>query len=516
MTVGFVNSGMMKLEQAVGIIMGSNIGTTITLWILALTGLDSSLWYVQIFKPTSFAPVLAILGIALVIFSKRNKRRDIGATLVSFAVLMYGMTLMSDTCSQLAGNPIVADIFSALENPILGLLVGAVFTGIIQASAATLGIIQALAVTGVISYGAAIPLILGSNIGTCVTALISCIGAGKGARRTAMVHLYFNIIGSIFFMGAFYLGDAIFDFSFTDSPLDAKDIALIHTLFNVTATALLLPFGGLLAKLAKKTVPDKKDSKDNFAALLDDRFLTMPAFAVDQCVNVASTMAKLAHQTILDSLSLLNKWDDKLANKIIASEDDLDMYEDRLGSYLVKVSQQPLSLDDSKRINQLLHVIGDFERIGDHAVNILESAREMKEKKLVYSTEAIAEIEVMLSALKEILQLSFDAYLNNDYATAQRVEPLEDVIDILQQELRNRHINRLQKGESTIQLGFIINDLIANIERVSDHCSNLAVDLIEVSTAQFNTHSYLNTLKQDPPSSYTEHLKEYTQKYNLS
>lgn len=516
MTVGFVNSGMMKLEQAVGIIMGANIGTTVTLWILALTGLSSDLWYIQIFKPSTFSPVLAIIGIALLIFSKRTRRRDLGTTLVSFAVLMYGMTLMSDTCGQLAGNPMVKDVFAALENPILGLLVGAVFTGIIQASAAALGIVQALAASGVITYRAAIPIILGTNIGTCVTALISCIGASKNAKRTAMVHLYFNIIGSIVLMSAFYLLDAVLNFGFMDQVLAPVDIALIHTIFNVAATLLLLPLGGLLAKLAIVTVREKPDSKELPATLLDERFIATPGFAVEQCSTVTDRMAHLAKDTIYNALKILDKWDEGLNKTITDDEDHLDRYEDKLGTYLVKLSEQSLNEEESKRINQLLHVIGDFERIGDHALNILDSAREMKEKNLSFSNEAKGEMQVIIDALKDIIELSFKAYFESDLETATRVEPLEDVIDVLQQELRARHIMRLQRGECTIQLGFVFNDLLSNIERVSDHCSNIAVDLIEMSGAHFNTHNYLNTLKLSPTEHYNALVNEYTQKYLLS
>lgn len=515
MTVGFVNSGMMKLEQAVGIIMGANIGTTITLWILALTGLSSDLWYVAIFKPSTFSPILAIIGIALLIFSKRTRRRDMGTTLVSFAVLMYGMTLMSDTCSLLAGNPIVSDIFAALENPILGLLVGAIFTGVIQASAAALGIVQALAATGVITYRAAIPIILGTNIGTCVTALISCIGASKNAKRTAMVHLYFNIIGSVLLMSIFYLLDAVFNFGFMDTALAPVNIALIHTIFNVAATMLLLPLGGILAKLAIKTVRDKHDAKEVPVTLLDERFIATPGFAVEQCSTVTDKMAHLAKGTMYNALSTLNKWDDAMAKTIIEDEDHLDRYEDKLGTYLVKLSEQSLNEEESKRINQLLHVIGDFERIGDHALNILDSAREMKEKNLVFSDEAKTEMKVIIDALEEILELSFKSFFDNDMEAANRVEPLEDVIDVLQQELRTRHIARLQKGDCTIQLGFVYNDLLSNIERVSDHCSNIAVDLIEVTQAKFDTHKYLNALKLSPTEQYSAYVKEYTDKYML-
>ncbi|MDO4543654.1 MAG: Na/Pi cotransporter family protein [Clostridia bacterium] len=515
MTVGFVNSGMMKLEQAVGIIMGANIGTTITLWILALTGLESDLWYVEIFKPSSFSPVLAIIGIALLLFSKKNRRKDLGITFVSFAVLMFGMSLMSDTCSQLANNDIVTEIFVALQNPILGLLVGAAFTGVIQASAATIGIVQALAVTGAITYSAAIPIILGANIGTCVTALISCIGANRSAKRTAVVHLMFNIVGSIVLMAVFYGANAIFDFPFMGQPLDAVNIALIHTIFNVAATALLLPMGNLLAKLAYLIVKDKPNEKAVPVTLLDSRFLATPGFAIEQCGTVTDKMARLAKDTLSNAFSLLNKWDDKLADTIAEDEEHLDRYEDKLGTYLVRLSEQSLDEKESRRTNQLLHVIGDFERIGDHALNILDSAREIKEKNLSFSPEAKHELSIMIAAVEEIVELSFNSYFNNDVAIANRVEPLEDIVDALQSELRARHVNRLQRGECTIQLGFVFNDLISNFERVADHCSNIAVDLIEVSQAQFNTHSYLNALKLAPTTEYERYVAEYTDKYKL-
>ncbi|MDO4564433.1 MAG: Na/Pi cotransporter family protein [Clostridia bacterium] len=515
MTVGFVNSGMMKLEQAVGIIMGANIGTTITLWILALTGIESNLWYVQLFKPSTFSPVLAIIGIALLLFSKKNRRRDMGITFVSFAVLMFGMSLMSDTCEQLANNDVAINIFTALQNPLLGLLVGAVFTGIIQASAATLGIVQALAMTGAITYSAAIPIILGANIGTCVTALISCIGASRNAKRTAMVHLYFNIIGSLAFMSVFYLLDALIGFPFMTQPLNAADIALIHTIFNVSATALLLPMGGVLARLANFTVRDKPNDKEVPVTLLDNRFLSTPGFAIEQCGTVTDKMAHLAKDTLYNALSLLDKWDDKLADTIAEDEEHLDRYEDKLGTYLVRLSEQALDEKEGRRTSQLLHVIGDFERIGDHAVNIMDSAREIKEKNLSFSEDARRELEVMSSALLEIVNLSFDSYFTSDVSIANRVEPLEDVIDALQSELRARHITRLQKGECTIQLGFVFNDLISNFERVSDHCSNIAVDLIEVSQAHFNTHSYLNALKEAPTAEYEAHLAEYSERFKL-
>lgn len=518
MTVGFVNSGMMKLEQAIGIIMGANIGTTITLWILALSGIGDGAWYLQIFKPANFAPVIALLGLVLLLFSKKTRRRDIGATLVTFSIMLFGVLLMRETCESmhLETNQAVIDVFAALQNPFLGVIVGAAFTALIQSSTAAVSIVQALSAGGLITYGSAIPIIIGTNIGTCVTALISCIGASKNAKRTAVVHLYFNCIGCIVFLSLFYGLKAIFGFeSMMSMELNAFNIAIIHTVFNVAGTMLLLPMGGWLAKLARLTIPDKPETRDVPTTLLDDRFLNTPGFAVEQCSTVTDKMAHVAKETIFAALTILDKWDEGLAQTIVDNEEHLDRYEDKLGTYLVKLSEQSLNAAESKRINQLLHVIGDFERIGDHALNILDSAREMKEKNLSFSNDARRELNVMTSALKEILELSFASYFDNDIETAGRVEPLEDVIDALQLELKSRHVNRLQKGECTIQLGFVFNDLISNFERVSDHCSNIAVDLIEVTQSKFDTHKYLNALKQAPTERYSAYVAEYTERFGL-
>lgn len=521
-TVGFVNSGLMRLEQAVGVIMGANIGTTITLWILALAGLDSELWFVQLLKPSSFAPVIAALGTALLIFSKRDRRRDIGTTLVSFSILMYGMTIMSETCSQLAAVPEIEvalkNIFTVMQNPIIGLLVGAILTAIIHSSAATLGIVQALAASGIIGYSAAIPIILGTNIGTCVTAITSCIGASKNAMRTAIVHLYFNLIGSLVFLGGFYIINAFVDLPFLSQPLTEANIALMHTLFNVSATLLLLPLGGYLAKLATLTIKDKPQKGEPSVAkttLLDDRFLSTPGFALDQCRTVTDKMALLSKATVENALSVFFDWNEDMAKQIEADEEHLDRYEDKLGTYLVKLSEQSLNKSESNRINQLLHCIGDFERMGDHALNILDSARELKDKRLSFSDEAMSELKVIISALQEILDLAFDSFFESDIQKAGRVEPLEDVIDVLQQELRTRHIGRLQRGECTIQLGFVYSDLLANVERISDHCSNIAVDLIETSQSEFNTHNYLNAIKRTPTEEFSKLVVEYGEKYSL-
>lgn len=513
MTVGFVNAGIMRLEQTVGIIMGANIGTTITSWIFALTGIESDAWYVAIFKPSTFSPILALIGIVLLLFFKKQKRKDLGTTLVSFAVLMYGMSLMSSTCSRLADNPIITEIFLSLENPVLGVLAGAVFTGIIQASAAAIGIVQALTVTGSITYGAAIPIILGTNIGTCVTAIISCVGANKNAKRTAMVHLFFNIIGTVIFLLVFYLCDWMFDFAFMTMPLQSADIALVHTIFNVSATLLFLPFGDLLAKAARLIIPDKAEDKAVQTTLLDPRFLATPAFALQQCEIVAEKMARLAKETLLRSLRMLDAYNKEEADVILQDEDHLDRYEDKLGSYLVQISTHHLDDNQRRKANQLLHVLSDFERIGDHAVNIMALGREMNEKNMCFSEQGTAEFHVFKQAIEEILDLAFTAYLTDDVNVAQRVEPLEDVIDALIRKMNDHHIARLQDGVCTIEQGFVYHDLLQNMERVSDHCSNVAVDLIETKQQRFNTHGYILDIKND--ESYGRLVDEYSVKYVL-
>lgn len=513
MTVGFVNAGIMRLEQTVGIIMGANIGTTITSWIFALTGIESSAWYVAIFKPSTFSPVLALIGIVLMLFFSKQKHKDLGSTLVSFGVLMYGMSLMSSTCSQLADNPIITEIFMSLENPILGVLAGAVFTGIIQASAAAIGIVQALTVTGSITYGAAIPIILGTNIGTCVTAMLSCVGANKNAKRTAMVHLFFNIVGTIFFLALFYLLDWIIGFDFLALPLQAADIAIVHTVFNVAATLLFLPTGNLLAKLAKLIIPDKPTDKDVHTTLLDPRFLKTPGFAIQQCITVAEKMAQLSRETLKRALDSLGNYDEKIAETILEDEAHLDRYEDKLGSYLVQISSSRLSEQDGRKVNQLLHVLSDFERIGDHSVNIMQLAKEMKQKNMTFSKEGAQEFSVLKCAVEEILDLAIEAYLNDDAAAALRVEPLEDVIDALVRKMNDHHIARLQEGVCTIEQGFVYHDLLTNLERVSDHCSNVAVDLIETKQQRFNTHGYILDIKTD--EQYGCLVDEFSAKYSL-
>ena len=514
MTVGFVNGGIMTLNQAVGIIMGANIGTTATAWILSLTGLQGSSILVQLLKPTSFTPVLAVIGVIMAMFSKKQKQKTIGGVLCGFAVLMTGMQIMSTAVKPLADMPGFVSIMTRFSNPILGVLTGAVITGIIQSSSASVGILQALSLTGGVTYGIAIPIILGQNIGTCVTALLSCIGASKNAKRTAMVHLYFNIIGTIIFLVLFYTLNAVFHFSFLDDVLDPAHIAIIHTSFNVLTTAILMPASGFLVKLATLTIRDQKTKEEEWP--LDERFLDLPSFALEQCRNVISRMATLSRDTLLLALETIEKFDAKKITLVVANEDEIDKYEDRLGTYLVQLSTRQLMEKDSNEIGMFLHMIGDFERISDHAVNLTEVAQEMHDKKISFSDAAKAEIRVFINALSEIINNAVDAFLNEDFDEARMVEPLEEVIDAIQAEIRARHVIRLKEGVCTIELGFVLSDLLTNMERVSDHCSNIAATLIQTKNETFDMHSYLQSVKAaDGNQEFTALVKEYSEKYAL-
>lgn len=514
MTVGFVNGGIMTLNQAVGIIMGANIGTTATAWILSLTGLEGSSLLIQLLKPTSFTPVLAVIGAILAMFSKKQKQKTIGGVLCGFAVLMYGMHIMSSAVRPLADMPEFVSIMTRFSNPLLGVLTGAIVTGIIQSSSASVGILQALSLTGGVTYGIAIPIIMGQNIGTCITAMLSCIGASKNAKRTAMVHLYFNIIGTVFFLALFYILHAIYHFTFLDDVLDPANIAIVHTAFNLLTTALLLPASKLLVYLAKITVPDKQAKEEQWP--LDARFLDMPAFALEQCKNVIERMATFSRDTMLMALSTIEHYDAKVIAQVAANEDEIDTYEDRLGTYLVQLSTRHLMEKDSNEIGMFLHMIGDFERISDHAVNLTEVAQEMHDKKLSFSDAAKAEIRVFREALSEILNNAVDAFLNEDIEEARLVEPLEEVIDAIQADIRARHVLRLREGVCTIELGFVLSDLLTNMERVSDHCSNIAATLIQTRNETFDMHSYLHSVKAaDGNQDFAAHVKEYSEKYAL-
>ncbi len=513
MVVGFVNSGIMKLRQAIGIIMGANVGTTVTAWILSLSGIEGDSFFMQLLKPINFSPVLAFIGIIFIMFTKSGKKKDIGLILVGFAILMFGMDLMSGAVKPLAEVPEFVNILTMFNNPIFGILAGAVLTGIIQSSSASVGILQALSSTGAITYSMAIPIIMGQNIGTCVTALISCIGAKKNAKRAAFVHLYFNIIGTTVLLTLFYVLNAFINFSFINEIVGPAEIAVIHTIFNLLATALLLPFAKQLEKLACLTIKDKEDDEDTI--FIDERFLNTPAIATEQCTSMAVKMATKSYDSILGSFDLIYEFDEKKAEKVRDDEDRIDQYEDVLGSYLVKLSTKNLSIEDSYEVSRILHCISDFERISDHAVNILSSARELHEKKLEFSDQAKKELKVMINALNEVLEITTTAFRNNDIALAESVEPLEDVVDKLNDRIKNRHIKRLQAGNCTIEMGFILTDILTSCERVSDHCSNIAVNLIQLNKESFETHEYLNEIKADDDGEYAQKYSDYLEKYAL-
>lgn len=520
MVVGFVNSGIMKLEQAVGIIMGANIGTTVTSWLLSLVGLESSSFFIQMLKPTSFSPILAIVGVAVIMFSKRDNLKNIATIMLGFAILMFGMDTMSSAVKPLADVPEFTGILTKFANPVLGLLAGTILTAVIQSSSASIGILQALCVTGAVGYGAAIPIIMGQNIGTCVTAMISGVGANKNARRAALVHLYFNIIGTAVFMGVFYTINLFSPFAFLKDAATPLGIAVIHSVFNVAATICLMPFSKLLVKLACLTIKDEDKqpeiSRDEMALhLLDIRFLDTPAYAVEQCKNVAVAMAGLAEEAMNLSMELLHNYDEEKAKRVVALESEVDRYEDELGSYLVKLSAKDLSGRDNHTLNTLLHCIGDFERISDHARNIKEAAEEMHQKGLAFSDSAREELTVFEKAIHDILKVTMLGFAEEDVKLAGQVEPLEEVIDGLQLDMKQRHIKRLREGNCTIEMGFILADITTNFERVSDHCSNIAVCLLQTGEDEYDPHAYLGELKRDKNADFAHMVDGYRARYRL-
>ena len=521
MVVGFVNSGIMKLSQAIGIIMGANIGTTITSWILSLSGIESSNFFIKLLKPSSFAPMLALIGVAFIMFSKKEKKKDVGMILVGFGILMVGMDTMSGAVKPLADVPAFTNLFVMFTNPILGMIVGALLTAIIQSSSASVGILQALCATGSVSYAAAFPIIMGQNIGTCVTAIISSVGANKNARRAALVHLYFNVIGTVVFMVGFYAINAFVHFSFMENVAGAAGIALIHTIFNVVATLILLPFTKGLERLAYLTIREDEDEKklmaeaDNFQ-VLDVRFLDSPAFAVAQCKSLTIKMAELSKSALFKSIELLSEYDESKAAEVEKLESRVDHYEDEIGSYLVKLSSKNILEKDSHTLSMLLHLIGDFERISDHAVNIMEAAKEMHTKGLTFSDMAKEELKVFSRALKDIINITMQVFEDEDKELAVAVEPLEEVIDYLNEKLKKRHIERLREGICTIELGFIFSDIKANYERVADHCSNIAICMIQLnSEEEFDAHEYLEKLKREENTEFREKYNSYKNQYRL-
>lgn len=514
MLVGLVNSGIMQLTQAVGVIMGSNIGTTVTSWILSLAGIESDNIFISLLKPSSFAPIIAFIGMLMTMISKKNRVKDIGGICIGFAVLMFGMEMMSDAMSPLAEMQEFRDLMVMFNNPLFGLFIGVVMTAVIQSSSATVGILQALSLTGVISYGMAIPIIMGQNIGTCVTALISSMGVSKNAKRVAAIHVYFNLIGTVLFLTVFYVLDRIFGFSFTDTPIAPAGIAVVHSIFNVATTVVLFPFAKLLEKLARKTVKDKKATGKS--AFIDDRLLNSPTLAVSESRNYTVKMGQTAIEALAKSISLVEKFDEKVVDEIIEKEKELDDYEDKLGTFLVKISGHDLTEADSNTVATLLHAIGDFERIGDHAVNIAKAAQEIYDKEIRFSENATQELSTATRAIKEILELTEKAFADNSIELALEVEPLEQVIDDILAEIKSRHIARLTGGKCTIELGFVLSDLLTNYERVSDHCSNIAVCLIQISKSVFDAHEYLNDYKSSGSETFTSNFEKYKKKYSLS
>ncbi len=513
MVVGFVNSGIMKLSQAVGIIMGANLGTTATSWLLSLTSLQGDSFLVQICKPANFSPLFAFIGIILIMFSKKERRKDVGSILIGFSVLMFGMEMMSDAVKPLADVPAFTNILTMFQNPIFGVLAGALLTAVIQSSSASVGILQALSATGRITFGAAIPIIMGQNIGTCVTALISSLGASKNAKRAAFIHLYFNIIGTVLFLVLFYVAHYLVRFSFIDGSIDAVGIAVVHTVFNVISTAVLLPFNRQLEKLAYLTVKEGAKEDANFGPL-DERFLQTPSFAIEQCKNLAVQMAHLSRENISMAIELVWNFDEKKVQKVRHQEEMIDMYEDRLGNYLVKLSGRQLSIKDSQAVSMLLHTIGDLERIADHSVNLAQTANEIHEKQISFSEKAGQELKTISGAVSDILELSIQSFEEENLALADQVEPLEEVIDDLSVELKKRHVRRLQEGKCTIELGFIFSDLLNNFERVSDHCSNVAVSVLQEGEEDLGAHEYLNEVKKTD-NHFKAQYKQYAKKYLL-
>ena len=495
MLVGLVNSGVMELGQTIGVIMGSNIGTTLTAWLLSLTGIESESFFVNFLKPKNFSPLLALAGILLIMGSKKQRRRDVGRVMMGFSILMYGMELMSGAVAPLADMPEFADLMTAFTNPLLGVLVGAAFTGIIQSSAASVGILQALAMTGSITYGMAIPIIMGQNIGTCVTALISSIGVSRNAKRVSVIHISFNLIGTAVGLIVLCGGNALFGFPFLSNSVNAVGIALCHTIFNVCTTILLLPFTRQLEWLAKKAI-STEDKPSDFA-FLDPRLLRTPGVAASECASMVNQMGALAQTSMDLVLTQFLQYTDAREEEILSNEDKLDIYEDHLGSYLVQISQHGTSADDMHTISRLLHAIGDFERIGDHVLNLQESAKELRDKQLRFSPTAQKEVEVLTRLLRDLMTAALDCFRKDDPVAAQLVEPLEETMDCLTEEVRNRHIRRLQNGQCTIQLGFVLNDLLNNFERIGDHCSNIAVSVIEEQDSQMASHAYLHDMKKN-------------------
>ena len=517
MLVGLVNSGIMTLDQTVGVIMGSNIGTTLTAWILSMAGIESDNVFISLLKPENFSPIIALFGILLFMLSKKKKRQDMGLIMLGFSVLMYGMELMKNAVAPLAEMEGFQNLLVGFTNPIVSVLFGTLFTGIIQSSAASVGILQALSMTGSISYRIAIPIIMGQNIVTCVTALISSICVNRNAKCVTVVHMSFNIIGTVVCLAAFYGLDALIHFSFVDKAISPVEIAFVHSIFNIVTTVILLPFSNLLVKLANKIVPNSKDMQaEDKTVWLDERLLSSPPLATSQCRQKAKGMAKISKTAMQDSLDIMFKYDNKIADKVEKAEQTLDSMEDKLSTYMLKLSQKSLTESDSRTISELLHTIGDFERIGDHAINMVKIAKDMNENSLEFSDVAKTDLVTLFAALTEISELAVNAYAKNDVSLAKKVEPLEEVIDELTSKIKHKHIQRMRNGLCKPELGVHISNLLVFIERISDHYSNVAVIIIETAHNSLDKHDYLNELRAERSPQFVENYNNYKHKYRLT
>ena len=520
MVVGLVNSGIMKLTQAAGVILGANVGTTVTSWMLSLTGIESSNVFVQLLKPANFSPIVGIIGVIMLMTAKNDKKKDIGTILIGFAVLMFGMETMSSAVEPLAGNEKFTGILTMFSNPILGMLAGLVLTAVIQSSSASIGILQALSMSGTLTIGSAIPILMGENIGTAITAILSSMGASKNAKRAALMHLYFCILKTSFFMVLFYLIDAIVHFSFMTELANPFIIAMIHSIFNLSAVIIMLPISEVLVKLAMKTIPVTPDELEDVPVeksiqILDERFLASPHFALEQCKTAAGDMAEYAREALLLGMGLVTEFHPEQAKRVENLENLVDSYEDQLGTYLVKLSSRNLSTRDSHTLSTLLHCIGDFERICDHAINLVGYAQEMAEKDLHFSAKAEEELKVFTAAVQDIMNRAVTVFKNDDLKLAKSVEPLEEVIDGLNMEIKRRHIRRLRKGKCTIELGLTLSDITTCYERVADHCSNIAVCLLQVNEDGFDTHGYLEMVRDTDNPEFRAEVAEFEHKYEL-
>lgn len=520
MVVGFVNSGIMKLSQSVGVILGANVGTTVTAWILSLAEISGTGFFMKLLKPTSFSPVLAIIGVIMLSMAKKEKHKDVGSILIGFAVLMFGMNTMSGAVEPLAESPAFANILLMFSNPVLGMLAGLILTAVIQSSSASIGILQALCVTGAVSFQTAIPIIMGQNVGTCVTALISSAGAGKNGKRAALVHLYYNIIKTVGFMVIFYALHAALDFAFMDESISALGVAIVHTAFNVVAVVIIAPFSSILEKMVYITIPETQEELEaqkgkKMVQLLDPRFLSTPGFALEQCKNAALDMAEYTREALFLAIQMFDKFDEKSAERVIELENIVDHYDDEIGSYLVKLSSRDLTEKDSQELSVLLHCIGDIERIADHAINIVDGAKEMVGKDQSFSKKAQEELAIYTGAIKDIVNTTILVFQEADLKLATMIEPMEEVIDYLSEEVKKRHLKRLRKGKCSIEMGFVLADLTTNYERVSDHCSNIALAMLQLNEDNFETHEYQDQMSSKDNLMFMAEVKHLKERYQL-